>query len=510
MGNVSVWVLADQLSARHPALAAARSASGGSLPSVVLIEPSIGGEAYPFHRKRQVLVVSALRHYAASLRREGYSVAYYTGTDPLALLRRHCQVQSPTALVTMAASVYGTRQLQLSLGNRLGLPVTVLPNTLFLGGRFEPLPDRDPGQRTVMATFYRGMRRHFAFLLDGNGKPLGGKWSFDALNRRPFRGEVPVPNVAVFEPDAMTQQVMAEVEAEGNGAGSAHGFSLAVTRRQALVALADFIDHRLHSFGTYEDAMSQRHATLFHSVLSPYLNLGLLDPLEVAQAAEDRYRAGAVPLNSAEGFVRQVIGWREFIYWQYWRRMPGLAQTNHWEAHRQLPGFFWTGQTTMNCMRHVFNRALRLGYNHHIERLMLICNFCQLSGIAPPAVNDWFMRHYVDAYEWVMVPNVLGMGLYADGGLTATKPYIASANYIRRMSDYCEACAYEPRRRTGRGACPYNFLYWDFLIRHEATLRANPRLGPAVLGLRHLTSAERDLVKEDALRYLARVAPEGD
>jgi deoxyribodipyrimidine photolyase-related protein len=215
---------------------------------------------------------------------------------------------------------------------------------------------------------------------------------------------------------------------------------------------------------------------------------------------------GAAAINSVEGFVRQVLGWREYIERQYWRQMPGLRTANAWGATRPMPGMFWDGRTEMACIRRVVGRVIETGYSHHIERLMIVCNFCLLAGIDPGAVAEWFLAFYIDAYEWVVLPNVIGMGLNADGGRTATKPYIASANYINKMSDYCRGCRYDPARRTGPDACPYNFLYWSFLIEHEAMLRANPRLGPAVLGLARIGGTERQDLREQAARFLERLA----
>jgi deoxyribodipyrimidine photolyase-related protein len=305
-----------------------------------------------------------------------------------------------------------------------------------------------------------------------------------------------------FEPDAITRQVMAEVDVAGHGVGTVEGFSLAVTRQRALDAFDDFVAQRLASFGPYEDAMSNQHQILYHSVLSPYLNVGLVQPLELLRAVERAYQQEQAPINSAEGFVRQILGWREYIYWQYWRLMPGLLEANAWGAERPLPQFFWDGNTEMACLRRAIRRTIDTGYNHHIERLMLLCNFCLLAGIRPRAVHDWFLSFYVDAYEWVMAPNVIGMGLNADGGLIASKPYIASANYINRMSDYCSRCRYKHKQRTGVDACPFNFLYWNFLVEHEGTLRANPRLGRNVLGLRYLDEGERQAVARRAQSFL--------
>jgi deoxyribodipyrimidine photolyase-related protein len=284
--------------------------------------------------------------------------------------------------------------------------------------------------------------------------------------------------------------------------GTTDGFDLAVTHEHAQQAAHDFFDRRLPDFGAYEDAMSSIHRTLYHSRLSPYLNLGLLDPLELAREAERRYLSGKAPLNSVEGFIRQVIGWREFIYWQYWHLTPGYQEENYWAANRPLPDFFWDGQTDLNCLGKIIHRALQVGYTHHIERLMVLCNFCQLAGINPAAVNDWFLSAYIDAYEWVMLPNVIGMGLYADGGQVATKPYIASANYINKMSDYCRDCTYDRKERKGERACPFNFLYWNFILQHETALRKNPRMNRSLLGLRHLDPPEQLRIQQQAAAYL--------
>lgn len=379
----------------------------------------------------------------------------------------------------------------------------VLTNTQFLAGRFDPFPDAKPDHRIVLENFYRAMRRHFGLLLDGD-QPLGGRWNFDADNRKPLPKGLRPPAPPSFAPDAITRNVMAEVAALP-GTGSVDGFDLAVTRPQAQAAFDDFMAYRLASFGPYEDAMSRQHPLLFHSLLSPYLNIGLLEPLELALAAELAYHTGRAPLNSVEGFVRQVIGWREYIYWQYWRLAGQWQDFNAWQAQQPLPKFFWSGETELACLCSAISRALQTGYTHHIERLMLLSNFCLLAGVAPMEVNDWFLAAFVDAYEWVMLPNVLGMGLNADGGRTATKPYVASANYIHKMSDYCAGCRYDPKTRSGSDACPFNYLYWNFLLQHEQTLRRNPRLGNSVLGLRHLDDDERVRVREQAAAFLAEI-----
>jgi deoxyribodipyrimidine photolyase-related protein len=401
----------------------------------------------------------------------------------------------------MAASDYPGRRFQEGqLASILGIPVEIVPNRQFLISVHDPFPDVGKQKRVVMENFYRKMRRHFDVLMEGE-VPRGGQWNFDAANRKPLPKGFRPPPLLQFQPDPLTQEVIQEVKYQERGVGTTDGFDLAVTRDQALQALDDFIDHRLPEFGPYEDAMSSEHDHLYHSKLSAYLNIGLLEPMEVIRSVEAAYMSGSVPINSAEGFIRQVIGWREYIYWNYWRLMPDLLGQNYWGAERSLPDFFWDGTTEMNCLQRVISRAISTGYNHHIERLMVLCNFCLLAGIDPQEVNEWFLTLYIDAYDWVMAPNVVGMGLNADGGKIATKPYIASSNYINKMSDYCGACSFDQRKRHGPGACPFNYLYWNFLIGHEKLLRSNPRMGRNVLSLRHLDRNERIAVQQEAARF---------
>ncbi|MEW4568972.1 cryptochrome/photolyase family protein [Tautonia sp. JC769] len=506
--RVSVWILADQLTNDHPALRAAAGQGGRDRVRVVLVESEAGGRRLPFHRKRQVLHRSAGRHFAKRLEERGFAVEVVAAKTSKDGLARHLRRHRPSRLVTMEAADYAPRAWQRgAMAEDLGVEVEVLPNAMFLVGRFNPIPDPEPGRRYVMESFYRAMRKHFGLLIEADGTPTSGRWNLDAENRKRLPKTIAIPPVPRFEPDAITRQVMKEVEEAGFGVGSVEGFDLAVTHDEAEASFDDFLRHRLASFGPYEDAMSRSEGVLFHSLLSPQMNLGLLDPLAMARAVEAEYRAGRVPLNSAEGFIRQVVGWREFMFWQYHRQMPGLRRANSWEAGRPLPRFFWDGQTDLACLRAVIGRVIDSGYSHHIERLMVLCNFATLAGIDPRAVADWFLTFYVDSHDWVVLPNVIGMGLNADDGLTATKPYIASASYIKRMGDFCGDCRYRPDRRVGPDACPINALYWDFLIEHEGTLRANPRLGPAVLGLRRVDDAERARIRAEAGDFLAALEP---
>jgi deoxyribodipyrimidine photolyase-related protein len=509
-------VLGDQLLAQHPAIAAAEREVGRDGFTVVMVETARKRAARPYHVQKLVLVLSAMRHYAERLRALGYHVDYRAAPTFTAGLHAHTAEHAPARILAMAAADYGPRRVQeTAWAAALGVPVVVMPNTAFLVGRHNPYPKAGPDEKVVMEYFYREMRRHFGVLMDGRNAPAGGEWNYDRLNREPLpRGHRP-PQVVQSTPDALTAEVMRTIAAEQAAGllvaeGTLDGFAWAVTHEEAQALADQFMRERLPLFGRYEDAMHTESVFLYHSVLSAYLNLGLLEPLPLIEAAEREYREGRAPLNAVEGFVRQLIGWREFMYWQYWRQMPGLAHENAWDAHRPMPAFLWDGDTRMNCLAHVVGHVNAHAYTHHIERLMLVSNFAVLASLSPTEVVDWFMRFYIDAYDWVMQPNTVGMGLNADGGKTATKPYIASAHYIDRMSDYCAGCWFDKRARTGERACPFNFLYWNFLIEHEARLRANPRFGKNVLGLRHLDDAERAAVRAQAAEFLAGLRPYSD
>jgi deoxyribodipyrimidine photolyase-related protein len=398
MSSISVWILGDQLLLDHPALLAAGQIAQRADICVVLVESERRIARLPYQRKKLVLLLSAMRHFAAELRAIGYPVDIRRAQSAGEGLRAHVAAWKPSRLLTMAAAEFSGRRFQHErLGDLLGLPVEVLPNTQFLCGVFDPYPK--PAKKVILETFYRAMRKQWGLLLDERGEPVGGAWNFDRENRKALpRGGIAIPPRLHFEPDAMTQQVMGEVAAMVHGVGSVDGFDLAVTHHDAEAAFDDFLRHRLHNFGPYEDAMSQRSAVLFHSLLSPYMNIGLLDPLTMARRAEQAYRDGLAPLASVEGFIRQIVGWREYIYWQYWQQMPGLLTANGWQHTRPMPQLFWDGATEMNCLHHVVQRVIGMGYSHHIERLMVITNFCMTAGIDPAAVNRWFLSFYIDAY----------------------------------------------------------------------------------------------------------------
>ncbi len=506
--RVLIWILGDQLLKAHPAIEQAKYGYGKENTRVLLIESTARLRKLPYQRKKLVLIVSAMRHYAESLREDGYAVTYSHAATFTAGLRQAAADYNPDLLLTMDAADYAGRRYQLdTLPEVVGCEVERLPNTQFITSQYNPNANTTGEKSVVLESFYRKMRSHFNVLMDDKDTPSGGAWNFDKENRKPLPKKATPPDVPTYPPDAITQTVMDEVAGYTHAIGTVDGFGYAVTHAGAEAALETFITERFDLFGKYEDAMGEAHTHLWHSVLSPYLNLGLLEPMQVVRRAEEAYRDEQAPINSVEGFVRQILGWREFMYWNYWRLMPDLAEKNAWDATRPMPQMFWDGGgTDMNCIQHVAGRAMQHGYNHHIERLMIVTNFCTLAGIQPQAVTDWFKAFYVDAYDWVMQTNVVGMGLNADGGIIATKPYISSANYIHKMSNYCTGCKFDRKLRHGENACPFNTLYWNFLIQHEDALRSNPRLGPAVLALRHLTEDDREAVVREAAAFLGKLA----
>jgi deoxyribodipyrimidine photolyase-related protein len=356
-----------------------------------------------------------------------------------------------------------------------------------------------------MDFFYRDMRRRFDILMQGDA-PIGGKWNYDADNRESPDLTQAVPTPYRCPPDDITKDVLVLVAARcADHFGSLDDFDFAVTRTDALAVLAKFIDERLPLFGKFQDAMIEDEPWMYHSHIGFYLNAGLLTPLEVIKAVEQAYHDGIAPLNSVEGFIRQILGWREFIRGIYWLKMPGYAALNYLEAKRALPEFFWTGDTRMNCMQQSIAQTERYAYAHHIQRLMVLGNFALLAGLDPVMVNEWYLVVYADAYEWVELPNVSGMVLFADGGYLASKPYAAGGAYINRMSNYCKNCAYKVTAKTGKDACPFNYLYWDFLGRNREKLGHNARLGMMYRSFDKMADEKVMQIKADAEAFFANL-----
>jgi deoxyribodipyrimidine photolyase-related protein len=347
--------------------------------------------------------------------------------------------------------------------------------------------------------------------MDGD-QPVGGAWNFDHDNRGSFgkEGPPPIAPPREFPPDAVTSDVLACVARKfADHPGDLAAFDWPVTRGDALAALDDFLMHRLPHFGQYQDAMWTGAPYLYHSRLSAALNLKLLNPREVVAAAEQAYRAGRAPLAAVEGFVRQILGWREYVRGIYWTTMPDYAQRNALGADAPLPAFYWTGETDYACLRDAIGQTLRLGYAHHIQRLMVTGLFALLLGVDPRHVHAWYLAVYVDAVEWVELPNTLGMSQFADGGLMASKPYAATGKYIERMSNYCRGCRFDPAVRVGPDACPFTTLYWDFLQRHRDLLLANPRMKLQVRNLERSTANELAAVRRQAAELRRRLTHDG-
>jgi len=338
-------------------------------------------------------------------------------------------------------------------------------------------------------------------------QPEGGKWNYDSENRKPAKDDLFMPVPVTFKPDAITQEVLDLVNDKfDNHFGDLEPFWFAVTHEQANKVLDYFLDVALPSFGDYQDAMLKGQKFLYHSLLSPYINCGLLNPLEVCRRVEAEYKKGRVPLNAAEGFIRQIIGWREYVRGIYWLKMPEYVNRNFLEASLSLPDFYWTGKTDMTCLREAITQTKEEAYAHHIQRLMVTGNFAMLAGVDPHEVHDWYLAVYADAYEWVELPNTLGMSQFGDGGILGSKPYAASGNYINKMSDYCKGCHYDVKQKTGEDACPFNALYWDFLIRNEDKLKGNPRLNQVYRTWNKMDEEKRDEYLASAKTFLSSLS----
>jgi deoxyribodipyrimidine photolyase-related protein len=499
------FVLGDQLSRTISSL---RDIDRGQ--DVVLIAEVAEETTYVGHHKQKIVFfLSAMRHFAAELTAEGLAVDYVrldaaenagSLTGELArAVRRH----GASRVVMTWPGEWRVLQDIRRWQAKVGVTVEIREDDRFLVGReaFAGWAGRQRNYR--MEYFYREVRRKTGLLM-ADGRPVGRRWNFDADNRKRLPAREQPPDRGTAAADAVTAEVLALVERRfADHFGDAGPFGWAVDRAGALQALEDFAQRLLPRFGDYQDAMKTGAPFLYHSALSPYLNAGLLLPLEVCRRAEVEYREGRAPLNAVEGFVRQIAGWREYVRGVYWLLMPDYAARNALKAERSLPGFYWSGDTEMNCVAQVVADTRRNAYAHHIQRLMVTGNFALLAGVRPAEINAWYMAVYADAVEWVELPNTHGMAIFADGGVLGSKPYAASGAYIARMSDYCRACVYDVRQKTGRRACPFNYLYWAFLLRNELTLRRNPRLAMPYRTLSTWSTERQAEVAGDAERFLA-------
>ena len=459
------------------------------------------------HKKKIAFLFSAMRHFAADLSQKGFNVKYVKFDDPLnsgslyGEVERELCASNYTDVVVTSPAEYRLASEMKTWSDRLSVPVTIKEDNRFLCTSHEFETWAAGRKQLRMEYFYREMRRKYSVLMQ-DGHPIGGQWNYDSENRKPPKDGLNIPQTYKSEPDQITQDVIDLVEQHfADHFGDLLPFHFAVTREQALAALDDFINRRLATFGDYQDAMIQGEPWMFHSHIGFYLNCGLLDPLECIQKAEQAYHNGTVPLNATEGFIRQILGWREYVRGIYWLKMPAYKSTNFLKANRQLPDLYWTAETQMNCLRQCVTETKQNAYAHHIQRLMVLGNFALLTGLNPDEVNEWYLLVYADAYEWVELPNVTGMVLFADGGVVASKPYASSGAYINRMSNYCKSCRYKVTKKNGPDACPFNYLYWDFLKRNEDKFRGNPRMGLIYKNLDRMDVEKTDAIASDSQQF---------
>jgi len=466
-------------------------------------------------KPRIAMFFAAMRQFAQGLESCGYRLCYRRidapeSNEPLDVaLANALRRLSPAAVVYVEPGEWRLRTAMREAVRQGGCVVDQREDRHFLCSQAEFTAHTAGRKQLRMEYFYREMRRRHRVLLAADGGPEGGAWNHDASNRKSFgrKGPPAKTEPRAFAPDALTQSALRDVERHfADRPGELAAFDWPVTRSEALLALRDFIEQRLALFGDYQDAMWTDEPWLYHSRLSAALNLKLLNPREVIAAAEQAYRAGSAPLAAVEGFVRQILGWREYVRGVYWQSMPGYLERNALGATAPLPEFFWSGETDMQCLRQTLQQTLRLGYAHHIQRLMVTGLFCLLLGVDPRRVHEWYLAVYVDAVEWVELPNTLGMSQYADGGVMASKPYVASGRYIQRMSNYCSSCRYDPAQSSGERACPYTTLYWDFLLRHESALRNNQRMTMQLRNLDRLDAQARNAIETRSAALRARWA----
>lgn len=476
--------------------------------AVLMVEVREEARHVPHHPQKIVFIFSAMRHFARALQQQGICVHYVSFDDPLntgsvpsELIRWQSLLQPEEIHLTEC----GDWRLEQSL-KECDLSIQWHSDSRFLCSRDEFSSWGKDKKQLRMEFFYREMRRKSGLLMNADGSPAGGSWNFDADNRKALPRGVATPYPMRFSPDAITQEVLLLVRDNfTTHYGSIKAFDYPVTHADAQALWDYFLDYGLAGFGDYQDAMACDEPFLFHARISAALNIGLLDVRKLCRDVESAWSSGRIKLNAAEGFIRQLIGWREYVRGVYWLKMPDYAKGNLFDNSRSLPEFYWTGKTEMNCMRQAINQSLEYAYAHHIQRLMVTGNFALLAGIVPAEICEWYLAIYMDAFDWVELPNTLGMVMHADGGYLGSKPYCASGQYINRMSDYCRSCVYKVSESTTENACPFNALYWHFIMRHGELLRGNPRMGMTYKNLDRLSESKRDALWQRGERLLAKL-----
>ena len=463
------------------------------------------------HKKKIAFLFSSMRHYAKEVRQSGYKVEYIKIDDPSntgsfrdeveRALKRH----NIERIVITHPGEYRVLADIKRWEADFGVPVEIRTDHRFLCTPDDFTDWAKDRKQLRMEYFYREMRKKYSVLMDGDA-PVGGQWNYDAENRKPPKEGLSIPKPYTNDIDEITRDVIELVAKRfPNHFGDLEPFYFAVTRDQALQVFKLFIEQRLSHFGDYQDAMIEGEPWMYHSHISFYLNCGLLLPIECVKTAEDSYHRGKSPLNAVEGFIRQIIGWREYVRGIYWHKMPEYAEENYFKATRKLPDLYWEANTKMNCLRQCVSETKENAYAHHIQRLMVLGNFALLAGIDPHQVNEWFLIVYADAYEWVELTNVSGMILFADGGYLASKPYAASGSYINKMSDYCKNCSYKVNKKNGPDACPFNYLYWDFLARNREKLKSNHRLGMIYKNYDRMDIEKQKAIHDDSHKFFRNI-----
>jgi deoxyribodipyrimidine photolyase-related protein len=497
-------ILGDQLSMKMSSLQAVNK----DVDTILMAEVKAEASYVKHHKTKIAYVFSAMRHFAQQLVSEGYSVEYVKYNDErdnssiYKVVEQIVSTKNVTNICISKPAEYRLFEDVSTWDKKLGISTTIYPDNRFIATEERFKEWADGRKQLRMEYFYREMRKEARCLMDGD-KPIGGKWNFDAENREKLPKEIKPPLPTMFEPDEITKDVIDLVSVEfSEHFGDLDNFHYAVTREDALIVLNEFIDQRLPNFGQYQDAMVQDEPWMYHSHISFYLNSGLLMPLEIIDAAEQAYYNEKAPLNSVEGFIRQILGWREYVRGFYWYMMPGYTDENYLQASRKLPDFYWTGDTSMNCISQSVKQTKEHAYAHHIQRLMVLGNFALLAGIDPKYINEWYLIVYGDAYEWVELPNVSGMVLFADGGKLASKPYAASGAYIHKMSNYCEHCEYSVKEKSGPQACPFNYLYWGFINKHADKFKNNPRMAMIYKTMLRMDEKKLSHMLEDSELFL--------
>lgn len=496
-------ILGDQLSLNLPTLQHLNK----SKDRLVMAEVDDEATYVKHHKQKIALIFSAMRHFAVDLEKAGWQVDYYCYGEHafrgFAALISEKYADAGELVVTRCGEYRLQYQIDRDWERCIGVPVTCLDDSRFLCSTTFFQQWAQGKKQLRMEFFYREMRRYSGLLMEGD-EPAGGQWNYDSNNRQPYTGKTPLPPQLTFERDEIDSGVLALVGRHfPEHMGVLDDFQWGTTGEQAQQALNHFIEHRLPHFGDYQDAMVTGEDTLFHSLLSPYINLGLLDPMVVCQAAEQAYYSGDAPLNAVEGFIRQIIGWREYVRGIYWLLMPDYANENRLGNTRDLPAYYWTGDTKMHCMAECLRNTIDHAYAHHIQRLMVTGNFALLLGVLPEAICQWYLEVYADAFDWVELPNTLGMVMHADGGYLGSKPYAASGSYINRMSDYCKHCQYDVKTASEADSCPFNSLYWHFIHRHRRQFAGNHRMKMIYGNLNRMDEAKVEAILARAQSLLA-------